>query len=173
MTTFEIRHTLPGPRILTWFPSATPFGLALGAGQPCADQLYAGTLGFSASGSLTRFVATHVNILTSDTSSTPRSAPSQAYGTLRYRSYEPTISVNGFSPVTFSAQDRLMSELLRFLQRMAASKPTSSLSKQSHILSHLAIIWGPQLVVRVVSLSTTDVSTRRVSADQYFLVFGV
>lgn len=29
------------------------------------------------------------------------------------------------------------------------------------------------MVVRVVSLSTTDVSTRRVSADQYFQVFGV
>ena len=28
-------------------------------------------------------------------------------------------------------------------------------------------------MVRVVSLSTTDVSTRRVSADQFFPVFGV
>ena len=27
----------PGPGILTWFPSTTPFGLALGAGSPCAD----------------------------------------------------------------------------------------------------------------------------------------
>ena len=27
----------PGPRILTWFPSTTPFGLALGAGLPCSD----------------------------------------------------------------------------------------------------------------------------------------
>ena len=27
----------PGPGILTWFPSATPFGLALGAGLPCSD----------------------------------------------------------------------------------------------------------------------------------------
>ena len=30
-------------------------------------------------------LATHVSILTSDTSSTPRGIPSQAYGTLRYR----------------------------------------------------------------------------------------
>ncbi len=29
------------------------------------------------------------------------------------------------------------------------------------------------MVVRVVALFTTDVSTRRVSADQYFPVFGV
>ena len=27
----------PGPGILTWFPSTTPFGLALGAGLPCSD----------------------------------------------------------------------------------------------------------------------------------------
>ena len=28
---------LAGPGMLTWFPSTTPFGLALGAGSPCAD----------------------------------------------------------------------------------------------------------------------------------------
>jgi hypothetical protein len=39
---------LHGPGILTWFPSTTPFGLALGVGLP--------------------FVATHVIILTSDLS---------------------------------------------------------------------------------------------------------
>ena len=27
----------PGPGILTWFPSTTPFGLALGVGLPCSD----------------------------------------------------------------------------------------------------------------------------------------
>ncbi len=27
----------PGPGILTWFPSTTPFGLALGVGSPCSD----------------------------------------------------------------------------------------------------------------------------------------
>ncbi len=27
----------PGPGILTWFPSPTPFGLGLGAGLPCSD----------------------------------------------------------------------------------------------------------------------------------------
>ena len=34
---------------------------------------------------LTLFVATHVSIRTSDTSSISRETPSQAYGTLRYR----------------------------------------------------------------------------------------
>jgi hypothetical protein len=36
-------------------------------------------------GFLTLFVATHVSILTSDTSRNPRGLPSLAYGTLRYR----------------------------------------------------------------------------------------
>ena len=42
------------------------------------------------------------------------------------------------SPVTLSARNHLTSELLRTLSRMAASKPTSWLSLQLHILSHLA-----------------------------------
>jgi hypothetical protein len=74
-----------GPGILTWFPSVTAFALTLGAGSPCADWPCAGTLGLSARGVLTLFVATHVSILTSDTSSRPYGPPSQAYGTLRYR----------------------------------------------------------------------------------------
>jgi hypothetical protein len=41
------------------------------------------------------------------------------------------------SPVTLSAQDHSTSELLRTLSRVAASKPTSWLSVQSHIVSHL------------------------------------
>ena len=41
------------------------------------------------------------------------------------------------SPGTSSAQVHLTSELLRFLSRVAASKPTSWLSVRSHILSHL------------------------------------
>ena len=47
------------------------------------------------------------------------------------------------SPVIFTAQDNLTSELLRFLSRVAASKPTSWLSGFPHILDHLARTWGP------------------------------
>jgi hypothetical protein len=47
------------------------------------------------------------------------------------------------SPVTLSARNHLTSELLRTLSRVAASKPTSWLSVQLHILSHLAHAWGP------------------------------
>ena len=104
-----------GTGIFTCSPSTSPFGYALGADLPYPDYPGIGTLGLPASGFFTRFIATHVSILTSDISSKPYSSPSQTYGTLRYRSFEPTISVNGFSPVTFSPQKRLISELLRFL----------------------------------------------------------
>jgi hypothetical protein len=49
-----------------------------------------------------------------------------------------TASAVYLSPATLSAQNHLTSELLRTLSRMAASKPTSWLSLQLHILSHLA-----------------------------------
>ena len=62
-----------------------------------------------------------------------------AHGKLPYHAPK---SIRSFgtelSPGTFSAQTRLTSELLRFLSRVAASKPTSWLSVQLHILSHLA-----------------------------------
>src|SRR3712207_8778861 len=43
---------LAGPGMFTWFPSATAFALALGAGSPCADWPCAGTLGLPAGGVL-------------------------------------------------------------------------------------------------------------------------
>ena len=54
-----------------------------------------------------------------------------------------TASVHVLSPVTSSAHEHLTSELLRTLSRVAASKPTSWLSMQLHILFHLAHALGP------------------------------
>nr|AEQ20465.1 hypothetical protein [uncultured bacterium CSL142] len=79
---------------MTDFPSTTPFGLALGTDSPCTDERGAGNLGLSASGPFTRFIATHVSIRTSDTSSNPYESPSQAYRTLSYHSCIP------FNPLT-------------------------------------------------------------------------
>ena len=73
-----------GAGILTSFPSATTLVLALGADSPCADERCAGNLGLSATVLFTLFIATHVSIRTSDTSSIPYETPSQAYGTLSY-----------------------------------------------------------------------------------------
>ena len=74
-----------GIGLLTDFPSATRFRLTLGADSPCADERCAGNLGLSAREPFTPFIATHVSIRTSDTSSNPSRSPSQAYGTLSYR----------------------------------------------------------------------------------------
>ena len=62
--------------ILTCFPSATAFALALGTDSPWEDSLYPGNLGFSANAFLTRFIVTHVSIITSLQSSVPFDTPS-------------------------------------------------------------------------------------------------
>jgi hypothetical protein len=49
---------------------------------------------------------------------------------------KPAASALDLSPVELSAQDHSTSELLRTLSRVAASKPTSWLSVQSHIVFH-------------------------------------
>ena len=78
-----------GAGILTRFPSATTLVLTLGADSPCADERGAGNLGLSATELFTLFIATHVSIRTSDTSSNPLESPSQAYGTLSYHLCSP------------------------------------------------------------------------------------
>ena len=106
-----------GTGILTCFPSATHFCLALGADSPYADERCVGNLALTARGLFTPFNATHVSIRTSDTSSIPSRTPSQAYGTLLYHVTKGHIRSFGIwlSPVTSSAQDDSISELLRFL----------------------------------------------------------
>ena len=68
-----------------------------------------------------------------------------ADGTLPYhrrtrRCARSEASVPGLSPVGSSARNHLTSELLRTLSMMAASEPTSWLSRRIHILYHLAWI---------------------------------
>jgi hypothetical protein len=105
-----------GTGILTSFPSATAFALTLGADSPCADERCAGNLGLSARVLFTPFIATHVSIRTSDISSMPLDTPSQTYGTLSYHILTDIRSFGYWlSPVTSSAQDDSISELLRFL----------------------------------------------------------
>ena len=119
-----LRHPIAatiGAGMLTCFPSTTPFGLALGADSPCADERCAGTLGLPARRIFTSFIVTHVSILTSDASSAPLGAPSTAYRTLLYHAAPSeegaasAASVDSLSPVTSSAQANSTSELLRFL----------------------------------------------------------
>ena len=105
-----------GAGILTCFPSATHLCLALGADSPYADERCVGNLGLTARGPFTPFIATHVSIRTSDTSSILYKTPSQAYRTLSYHVLTDIRSFGDWlSPVTSSAQDDSISELLRFL----------------------------------------------------------
>jgi hypothetical protein len=92
-------------------------------------------------------LATHAGIRTR-----PQSTTAPAAASLHDRRSPTTpakrksaASALGLSPVTLSAQDHSTSELLRTLSRVAASlsrvaasKPTSWLSVQSHIVFHLA-----------------------------------
>ena len=92
---------------------------------------------------------THAGILTSEASTAGFPRRFTSFRTLSYRvrdpegSRTPVASVVSLSPVTFSAPEHLTSELLRTLSRVAASKPTSWLSRHSDIVSHLASTWGP------------------------------
>jgi hypothetical protein len=87
---------------------------------------------------------THAGILTSEASTAGSPRRFASLRTLSYRARDPegsrtpAASVVSLSPVTFSAPEHLTSELLRTLSRMAASKPTSWLSRHSDIVSHLA-----------------------------------
>ena len=94
-----------GAGILTRFPSTTALALVLGADSPCADARGAGNLGLTASRPFTCFIATHVSIRTSDTSSILYKTPSQAYGTLSYHKHSNKLkclsaaSVTGLAPL--------------------------------------------------------------------------
>ena len=83
-------------------------------------------------------LVTHAGILTSGSSTGGFRPRFTGTGTLSYRSFELTASEGGLSPVELSAPEHLTSELLRTLSRMAASKPTSWLSRHSDIVLHLA-----------------------------------
>ena len=88
------RHPIAPPGgagILTRFPSATPFGLALGAGSPWDDYHRPGNLGLTANGFFTHFVVTDCGILSSLRSSPPFGRPSA------HRECSPTTRLKGES----------------------------------------------------------------------------
>ena len=90
-------------------------------------------------------LATHAYILTRTQSTTVYTAASiQARRSATTPAMQKSAtSASDLSPVTFSARDHLTSELLRTLSMMAASKPTSWLSVQSHFVYHLVRTLGP------------------------------
>ena len=139
-----------GIGILTDFPSTTPFGLALGADSPCADERGAGNLGLSASGPFTRFIATHVSIRTSDTSSNPYGSPSQAYRTLSYHVSVP------FNPLEISREPQSCN--WRVYARQAQGDCASKLGQSNNL----------QLRRRVFTQSLSEWTER----NAYIRIFG-
>ena len=116
--------------ILNCFPSTTHFCLALGADSPCTDERCAGNLGLSARVLFTLFIATHVSIRTSDTSSILHKTPSQAYRTLSYRAYKyaPEASVTCLAPLHLPRRTtRLVSYYAFFKGWLLLSQPPSCL----------------------------------------------
>ena len=90
-------------------------------------------------------LATHAYILTRTQSTTVYTAASiQARRSATTPAMQKSAtSASDLSPVTFSARDHSTSELLRTLSMVAASKPTSWLSVQSHFVYHLVRTLGP------------------------------
>jgi hypothetical protein len=130
-----------GSGISTGCPSPTTFVLGLGPTNPERTSLPQETLGLRRVGfsPTLRYSCRHSHSRTLQPSSR---STFTANGTLPYRptAGEPAVrlvaSVPSLSPVGSSAQNHLTSELLRTLSMMAASKPTSWLSEQFHILCH-------------------------------------
>ena len=143
-----VQTIISGSGISTRCPSPTTFVLGLGPTNPERTSLPQETLGIRRVGfsPTLRYSCRHSHFRTLQPSSR---STFTADGTLPYHKTagEPAISsvasVPSLSPVGSSAQNHLTSELLRTLSMMAASKPTSWLSEQIHILCHLAWIWGP------------------------------
>ena len=93
------------------------------------------------------FSATHVSILTSEFSKIFSKISSANNRTFRYPRRNQSeivllvvVSVHDFSPEPSSAHQGSTSDLLRFHDRMAASKPTSWLSLPSHFLFHSVMV---------------------------------
>ena len=99
-----LQYLIKGVGILTDFPSPTPFGLGLGPDYPREDDPAPGNLGFSANVFLTRFIATHCDILSCRSSSRRFRRPSmplQCSSTAHVRRilHEPEASVPGLAPL--------------------------------------------------------------------------
>ena len=158
-------------------PSATPFGLALGPDLPWGDEPGPGNLGFAVGGIPAPLIVTDACIVTRTRSTHPRgdaSARVRRSPTNRAQRARSTTSAARFQSRSFSARGLSASELLRNLQMVAASKPTSWLSSRPHILTiHLADDWGPWSVVWAVPLSTAELIPRRLTRGDPRPVFGV
>ena len=134
--------------ILTRFPSPTPLGLSLGPTNPGRINLAQETLGLRRTGFspvLSLLVPTfsllpRPRLLTVPLLSTAERSPTAH----RDRNlYEPVVSVICLAPLHFRRRSPRPVSYYALFKGMAASKPTSWLSVDLHILSHSAYTLGP------------------------------
>ena len=106
-----------GTGILTRFPSTTPYGLALGPTYPGWIILPQETLGLRRSdfSSELLLLMPAYSLLIPPAWLSPHLLKSTECSPTECLFNIPAASVRSFSPVTFSAQNHLTSELLRFL----------------------------------------------------------
>ena len=144
-TSGRVWRPLGGSGISTGCPSPTTSVLGLGPTNPEMIGIAQETLGLRRVGfsPTLRYSCRHSHFRPLQPSSR---STFTANGTLPYHRPpgEPgdrsVASVPGLSPAEFSARIHLTSELLRTLSMVAASEPTSWLSRRIHILYHLAWI---------------------------------
>ncbi len=135
-----------GTGLSTGCPSGPACAYPLGPTNPPRIILAAEPSGLRWWGFAPHFSVTHSGIRTRRRSSRAYARPSphlRRSPTMRDQSHASGASAAGLCPAGLSAHRHSTSELLRTLSRVAASKPTSWLSAQRHILSHSACIWGP------------------------------
>jgi hypothetical protein len=143
----SVKRSTDGTGLSTCCPSGSACAYPLGPTNPPRIILAAEPSGFRWWGFAPHFSVTHSGIRTRRRSSRACARPSP------HRRRSPTMPDHNRSgilcfgrrlgPAGLSAHRHSTSELLRTLSRVAASKPTSWLSSQRHILSHSAVIWGP------------------------------
>ena len=140
--TLRCKRPLVGSGISTGCPSPTTFVLGLGPTNPERTSLAQETLGIRRVGfsPTFRYSCRHSHFCTLQPSSRSTFTASRTLPYHSSRKDKSVASVPCLSPVEFSAQIHLTSELLRTLSMVAASEPTSWLSMRIHILYHLAWI---------------------------------
>ena len=140
-----VKRSSYGTGLSTGCPSGSACAYPLGPTNPPRITLAAEPSGFRWWGFAPHFSVTHSGIRTrarSTVASATASPPARRSPTMRGC---PRILSFGtiLCPAGLSAHRHSTSELLRTLSRVAASKPTSWLSGQRHILYHSVLIWGP------------------------------
>ena len=140
--TLRCKRFFGGSGISTGCPSPTTFVLGLGPTNPERTSLPQETLGLRRVGfsPTSRYSCRHSHFRTLQPSSRSTFTAERNAPLPLAINRKSAASVPCLSPVEFSAQIHLTSELLRTLSMVAASEPTSWLSMRIHILYHLAWI---------------------------------